>query len=110
MSRLWTDPPLKPDGSLDYARLTLAEICEDLTDSLMDRIINGHDDDLAAYLGGLPEVGAFPAGASPSDALVGSMEELLRLEGEDADFRTPRTRDVLGRAIRALGEAARGPI
>ncbi|CAN5840042.1 hypothetical protein BH23PLA1_BH23PLA1_20310 [soil metagenome] len=40
-SRLWTNPPLKPDGKLDYSRLTLAEICEDLTESLLDLVFNG---------------------------------------------------------------------
>ena len=39
-SRLWTNPPLKPDGSMDYSQLSVSEICEDLTESLMDRIEN----------------------------------------------------------------------
>jgi hypothetical protein len=110
MSRLWTNPPIKPDGTLDYARLTLSEICEDLTESLMDRVLNGGDHELTPYMDNLPPADMFPAGASASEALVGLMEELLRLEAADSALRDPRTRDVLSRAGRELSEAARGTV
>ncbi|WP_152052424.1 hypothetical protein [Tautonia marina] len=109
MSRLWDDPPLKPDGSLDYARLTLGEICEDVTESLMDRVFNGGDAGLVPFLDALPEADAIPAGAPVPEGLVGLMEELLRREGEDPAFGSPGTREVLGRVVRALQEEARSP-
>ena len=106
MSRLWNDPPLKPDGSLDYARLTLAEICEDVTESLLDRVYNGGDHELVPFLDDLPEVETIAAGAAVPEDLVGLMEELLRQEGEDPAFSSPRTREVLDRIVRSLQEAA----
>ncbi|WP_169978487.1 hypothetical protein [Tautonia rosea] len=107
MSRLWNDPPLKPDGTLDYAQLTLAEICEDVTESLLDRVYNGGDHELVPYLDDLPEVEEIAVGVSGSEGLVGLMEELLRQEGEDPAFGSPRTREVIGRIVRALQEEAR---
>src|SRR5262245_56217145 len=98
-SRLWTNPPLKPDGTLDYARLTVAEVCEDLTESLMDRVVNGVLEELPSFLDDLPDEADLSA-ASPADALVKFMEDLLRLQGEDPDYRTSEAHDAIRGAIR----------
>lgn len=100
MSRLWTNPPLKPDGTLDYARLTVREIGEDLEESLMDRIVNSNLADLDPFLGDW-DLDSLPASAPPA-ALVEAMEELLRLEDEDADFRSAAAHASLARAAREL--------
>ena len=105
MGRLWNNPPLKPDGTLDYARLTVAEVCEDLTESLLDRVVNGSLDELQPFLDELPQEDDLPATA-PTDGLVQCMETLLQLEGEDPDFRTPAADDAIRGAIRDLKLAA----
>lgn len=50
MSRLWTNPPTLPDGNLDYAALTLAEVREDLAETLSDLVLNGGQEDAAPLL------------------------------------------------------------
>jgi len=107
MSRLWTDPPLKPDGTLDYARLTVREIGEDLEESLMDRVVNGFQHELEPFLEKCPDLDSLPA-SDPPRPLVDAMEELLRLEGEDVDFRLPRTRDLVRSAVQQLKTIADG--
>ena len=108
MSRLWTNPPLKPDGTLDYARLTVAEVCEDLTESLTDRVVNGGLDELQPFLDDLPDEDDLPASA-PADALVRFMEDLLRLEGADPDFRSSEAHGTIRGAIRELKLVASRP-
>lgn len=108
MSRLWNDPALKPDGTLHDAQLTLAEIGEYLAESLMDRVYNGGDQELVPCLDDLPDIDTLPAEAPVPAALVAAMEALLRLENEDAAFRSSRARAVLGIAIRELKQVARG--
>lgn len=107
-SRLWTNPPLKPDGGLDYVQLTAMEICEDLTESLLDRVENGRERELQPFLDDLPEVTKFPDDALPSAALVQHMEELLRVEGEDSQFRSSQARENLRGAVDELKAIAQG--
>jgi hypothetical protein len=107
MSRLWTNPPLKPDGTLDYSRLTVAEICEDLAESLMDRIDNSGLDELQPFLYELPD-DELPA-AEPTDSLVGHMEELLRLTDKDPNYSSAAAHDAIRGAIRELKLAASRP-
>ena len=106
VSRLWTNPPLKPDGTLDYARLTVAEVCEDLTESLMDRVVNSGLDELQQFLDDLPNKEDLPATSAPADKLVKFMEELLRLEGKDPDFCSASAQVAIRGAIRELRVAA----
>lgn len=98
MSRLWSDPPLKPDGTLDYSRLTVAEIGEDLQESLKDRVINGGLGELQPFLEDLPELQTLPGSPAPG-ILVDLMERLLTLEASDPDFNSPETREVIHGAI-----------
>jgi hypothetical protein len=107
MSRLWTNPPLKPDGTLDYARLTVAEICEDLAESLMDRIDNSGLDGLQPFLYELPD-DELPD-ADPSDALVRHMEELLHLASADPQYSSAAAHDAIRGAILELKLAASRP-
>ncbi len=105
-SRLWTNPPLKPDGSLDYSQLTVAEICEDLSESLMDLIENGGIVDLQKFLEDLPPEDGLPTTLLPTDALVSFMEAMLLVEDEDFDFRSAQAQDAIPGAIREIRVAA----
>jgi hypothetical protein len=107
MSRLWTNPPLKPDGTLDYARLTVAEVCEDLTESLMDRVDNSGLDELQPFLDDLPD-GELSA-AAPSNALVQHMEDLLRLASGDPHYRSADSHAAIRGVIRELKLATSRP-
>jgi len=102
MSRLWTNPPLKPDGTLDYAQLTLAEIAEDLTESLVDRVFNSGVEELQPLLDDVPEYDEFAVDAKPSAALIAVMESLLALEATDVDYRSVDTQKVLQQAVTEL--------
>ncbi len=104
MSRLW---PRKPDGSLDYGRLTVREIGEDLEESLMDCVENAGQHELEPFLVEYPDLDSLPA-SDPPRALVETMEELLRLEREDAHFRSPGTRELVRSAVRQLKLIAGG--
>jgi hypothetical protein len=99
----WSNPPLTPDGLLDYARLSTAEIAEDLYDGLFDRVVNGGQAGLQAYLERLdefcPEFDEIPPEPRPSDTLVGAMGELLRLEVSDSDWTSERARGLIGAAV-----------
>jgi hypothetical protein len=101
MSRLWTNSPLKPDGTLDYAQLTVAEVCEDLTESLVDRVVNSGLEELQPFLNDLPSEDDLPS-VAPTDMLARSMEDLLRLEGEDPDFRSAEAHEAIRVAIGEL--------
>ena len=57
MSRLWKNPPTLPDGTFDYAALTLAEIREDLAETLSDLVINAGQEDAAPFLDAIEEDG-----------------------------------------------------
>ena len=102
-SRLWSDPPLKADRTLDYARLTPAEIVEDLSEGLADRIINGHQDALRPFFHRLkevcPDVGAIRSDLVPTGALVDAMEALLRREVADPRWESPEAQELLIAAI-----------
>jgi len=102
MSRLWTNPPLKPDGTLDYAQLTLAEIAEDLTESLVDRVFNSGVEELQPLLDDVPEYDEFAADAKPSTALIAVMESLLVLKATDMDYRSEETQKLLRQAVTEL--------
>jgi|GEM_PF-7080355 len=105
-SRLWTNPPTKPDGTLDYSQLTPAEVCEDLTESLSDRVDNSGIDDLQPLLDAVPEVESLlTEGVSP-EALVAFMEKLKQLEVDDVDFRKPQTHEVIRQAAEQLQRLA----
>lgn len=106
MSRLWSDPPLKPDGTLDYGRLTLAEIAEDLTETLLDLVENGGRAEFVPLLDALPDVEAIPAEASAPASLVRAMEDALRIEADDPGQLTPEAHATLGRAVDELRAAA----
>ena len=108
MSRIGTKPPLKADGTLDYAQFTLTEICEDLTESLLNRIQNSQMNDLLPFLEALPPSKEIPEGAMAPTPLVQAMESLLRLEGEEVGFRSTASREVLGLAVREIRAAACG--
>ena len=56
---------LKPDGTLDYARLTVREIGEDLEESLMDRVVNGFQHELEPFLEKCPDLDSLPASDPP---------------------------------------------
>lgn len=102
-SRLWNDPPSKPDGTLDYSALTPREICEDLTESLLDLIENGGQEQLVPFLDECPDADDLPPDGNPSAALVDAMEQLLRLEEkEDTVFASERARELLKAAVREL--------
>jgi hypothetical protein len=87
--------------------LSVAEVCEDLTESLMDRVVNGGLDELHPYLDNLPQEDDLPAEA-PADKLVQFMEDLLKLEADDPNFRSAAVHDALHGAISELRRVARG--
>ena len=99
-SRLWTNPPLKTDGTLDYAQLTLAEICEDITESLSDLVFNAGAENLVPFLDALPETSSFSKDAIPPTSLVQLMERLLILENDDPCFRESESRTVIADVVR----------
>lgn len=105
-SRLWNNPPVTPDGTLDYAQLTTAEVAEDLFDGLFDRIMNGGHEELTPFFEQLeafcPDFEDIPAEPRPTPTLVAVMDELLRLEASDCNWSTPRSRELLGVAVEQL--------
>ncbi len=101
-SRLWTNPPTKADGTLDYARLTVHEVLEDLTETLMDLVENGGQQALAVHLNALSELDLADVSDVPSVKLVTAMEALLTHETSDADFRSSEARQVVASAVREL--------
>jgi hypothetical protein len=94
--------PLKADGSLDYARLTLGQVCGDLIETLSDMVVNGFQEDLEPFLNDCPEPDELRIDAVPSGQLVEAMERLLRLEGTDTNFRSPEAREAVATAVREL--------
>ena len=84
MSRLCINPPTLSDGTLDYARLTLAEIREDLAETLADLVINAGQKDAAPLLDAIEEddlrEGLASASDQPSERLVSLMNDLIKLE------------------------------
>lgn len=94
--------PLKSDGSLDYARLTLAQVCDDLVETLSEMVVNGLEADLEPFLKDCPKPEQLPPNAVPSGRLVEAMERLLRLEGIDINFRSAEAREAVARAVREL--------
>ena len=100
------NPPLKPDGTLDYARLTVAQVCEDLTETLLDLVENGGRGELVPFLNDCPEPDRLPAGAAPARSLVASMEQLLRFERSDPNLRSSEAREAVATAVRELRASA----
>ena len=94
--------PLKPDGTLNYARLTLSQVCEDLVETLSDMVVNGFQEELEPFLNDCPEPEQLRADALPSGQLVEAMERLLRVEGTDTSFRSPEAREAVATAVREL--------
>lgn len=84
MSGLWTDPPILFDGTLDYANLTLAEIREDLAETLADLVINAGQKELAPLFNAIEEddlrESLANASGQPSERLVSIMNDLIKLE------------------------------
>ncbi len=81
-------------------------MCEDLTDSLVDRVFNSGLDALQPFLDELPDEYELPP-LTPTDALVRFMEDLLRFEGDDPDFRSSAAREAVRGAVGELRNAAR---
>jgi hypothetical protein len=103
-SRLWNNPPHTPDGLLDYARLTTAEITEDLHEGLFDRVVNGGQSELERYLIRLDEfcpddVEEIPAEPPPTPTLIRIMGELLRLMESDSEWSSEQARGLIVAAI-----------
>lgn len=84
MSRPWTYPPTLSDVPFDYANLTLAEIREDLLETLSDLVINAGQKELAPLLDAIQEddlrEGLANASGQPSARLVSIMNDLVKLE------------------------------
>ena len=111
-SRLWKNPPLKPNGCLDYSSLFLPEIFDDLCETLSDLVINGGRADLATLLNELEEgrsdIEQCDIEKQPDTTLVGVMDELIELERKEGGrYRSERSRQLIESAIENIRIAAR---
>ena len=86
MNRLWNNPPTTPDGMLDYAALTVAEVRADFAERLSDLVFNGGQAALQPLLDAIEDDALIEAlgraTAAPTPRLVTIMTDLTRFESE----------------------------
>jgi hypothetical protein len=108
MSRLWNNPPTTPDGRLDFARLMLAEIHEDLAERVGDVVVNGGQKTAAplykAIADGALRKALKKAKAPPSEDLVRVMRGLADREAEA--LMSPEALELARQALEHLRAAA----
>ena len=108
MKRLWTNPPTTPEGLLDYSALTLAEIREDLVETVSDFILNSGWSALQEALDILEDDALADAlersTIAPPDGLVKIMSALL--EHASALRLSSEHQDLIREAVRQLQDLA----
>jgi len=78
-------PTLKPDGKLDYSKMSLGEVHEDLLETVSDLAFNAGQDDLAPLLNDLErdDLEASPRRAElAGPALAATMTTLAEMESD----------------------------
>jgi len=76
---------------LDYRTMSLAEIVDDLSETLADLVVNAGESHLQPQLEMLGDIES-PRGRTPSTKLVTIMEELYTF---DADLLAPRAQQLM---------------
>ncbi|APR75750.1 Hypothetical protein A7982_01096 [Minicystis rosea] len=111
-SRLWSNPPLNQEGLLDYSQLTIAEIHEDLVETLSDLVFNAGKVYLNSFRLRLEADDVWKrvrsSGARPPEAIIRTMEELRRLLERDTYLRTAEATRLLGDLAETFEAFARG--
>ena len=101
VSRLWSNPPLDADGRLDFRRLTVAELHEDLTEELSDLVINAGKVALEPMLNRLEADELFARvranTGTPSEPLISMMGQFRLTLESDTYLKTPEAQRLLVR-------------